>query len=340
MKKAIITGIGGQDGPYLAKHLLSKGYQVIGTDRRRSGPDSGGLDYLGIRGDVEHQYLDLLDQSNIQNMIAKHKPDEIYNLAAQSFVKVSFDQPYFTNMVNGLGVLHMLEAIRVFSPSTRLYQASTSEMFGDTTIAPQSETTRLFADSPYAASKIYAHMMVANFRKAGFVEGCSGILFNHESPLRGREFVTRKITSSIAQILSKKADVLELGNLNSKRDWGFAGDYVVAMHAMLQQDELDDFVVATGHTATVRDFVTHAFGHVGIEIDWQGEGVNETGRNSSTGEILVKVNPEFFRPSDVNLLLGDPSHAKDKLNWQAETSLASLVAMMMDHDLALEGVKI
>lgn len=338
MKKAIITGIGGQDGPYLAQHLLSQGYHVIGTDRRRSGFDNGGLDYLGIRGDVEHHYLDLLDQSNIQSLIAQHKPDEVYNLAAQSFVKVSFEQPYFTSMVNSIGVLHLLEAIRVFSPSTRLYQASTSEMYGDTTQAPQSEETPFFADSPYAASKIYSHMMVANFRNSGYVNGCSGILFNHESPLRGKEFVTRKITSVIAQILAGKADCLELGNLNSKRDWGFAGDYVKAMHAMLQQDELDDYVVATGRTTVVRDFVNYAFAHVGIEIMWEGTGIDEIGRNKATGAILVKVNPAFFRPTDVTLLLGDPSKAKAKLGWHAETSLEQLVSMMMAHDLALEGV--
>lgn len=334
MKKAIITGICGQDGPYLAQHLLNKGYQVIGADRRRSVQNLDGLRFLGIQDDVELVYSDLLDQSNIHALLRDHQPDEFYNLAAQSFVKVSFEQPYLTTMVNSIGVLHILEAIRTFSPHTRLYQASTSEMFGDTEVTPQSETTPLSADSPYAASKIYAHNMVANYRKANYVQGCSGILFNHESPLRGKEFVTRKITSTIADIVKGKAECLELGNLDSRRDWGFAGDYVKAMYLMLQQDNLEDFVVATGQTQKVRDFVEQAFRYADIDIEWQGEGVDEIGKNKADGKLLVKVNPKFFRPTDVNLLLGDPSKAKKKLGWKAETSLEQLVNMMMAYDLA------
>lgn len=333
MKTAIVTGVSGQDGAYLAKYLLGKGYRVIGADRRRSHNPRAGLNFLGIAGQVEFINFDLLDIGNIQSMIREHQPDEFYNLAAQSYVAVSFQQPLLTSQVNGIAVLNILEAIRLFSPHTKLYQASTSEMFGNVAISPQSESTPFNPRSPYGVAKLFAHEMVKNYREAYELFGVNGILFNHESPLRGEEFVTRKISITVANIKSGSAAPLELGNLDAKRDWGFAGEYVTAMWQMLQTNLPTDFVIATGETNTVRDFAHRAFAVAGFDLVWEGSGLDEVGIDSKTNTALVKVNKSFYRPAEVDVLVGDPTKAKTELDWQASVKLDELVELMVTNDL-------
>lgn len=335
VKKAIITGITGQDGAYLAKLLLEKGYKVSGTYRRSSSPNFWRLEHLGLRHhpDLDLVEFDLTDMSSALRLVDKAAPDEIYNLAAQSFVGVSFDQPLTTGEITGMGPVHLLEAIRQVKPDTRFYQASTSEMFGKVQEVPQSETTPLYPRSPYAAAKLYAHWMTINYRESYGIYGCSGILFNHESPLRGIEFVTRKITDAVARISMGRQDHLELGNLSSQRDWGYAPEYVEGMWRILQAPAPDSYVLATGRTETVRNFVTMAFKAVGRDIEWRGEGLEEEGFAPESGKTLVKVNPRFYRPAEVDLLIGNPAKAKEKLGWQAHVGLEELCRMMVEADV-------
>lgn len=335
MKNAIITGVSGQDGAYLAQLLLEKGYRVWGAYRRTSSVNFWRLEELGIE---KHENLnlveyDLTDPGAAIRLLQISGAEEVYNLAAQSFVGVSFDQPNTTAQITGVGPVHLLEAIRIVNPSIRFYQASTSEMFGKVQSIPQSEDTPFYPRSPYGVAKLYAHWMTVNYRESYGIFGCSGILFNHESPLRGLEFVTRKITDSVAKIKLGKLNTLELGNLDAKRDWGYARDYVDGMWRMLQVDEPDTYVLATGRTETVRDFVGMACNAVGIDIDWQGKGENEIGYCKSSGKELVRVNPKFYRPAEVDLLIGDPKKAKEKLNWNATTDLEELCRMMVEADL-------
>jgi GDPmannose 4,6-dehydratase len=335
MKTAIITGIGGQDGAYLAQLLLEKGYRVYGTYRRTSSVNFWRIEELGVDKHpnlhlVEH---DLTDLSSSIRLMQKVGVSEIYNLAAQSFVGVSFDQPITTAEITGVGPVNLLEAIRIVNPEIRFYQASTSEMFGLVQAVPQSETTPFYPRSPYGVAKLYAHWMTVNYRESYGIFATSGILFNHESPLRGREFVTRKITDSFAKMTLGELDVLELGNLDAKRDWGFAREYVAGMWKMLQADEPDTFVLATNRTQSVRDFVTLAGKAAGFDIEYKGQGVNEIGVDTQTGRTIVRVNPKFHRPAEVDLLIGDASKAKAKLDWEATTSLEDLCAMMVKADI-------
>ncbi len=335
MKKAFITGITGQDGAYLAEILLERGYEVYGSFRRSSSVNFWRIEELGIINDkklhlVEH---DLTDLSNTIRLIDKIKPDEIYNLAAQSFVGVSFEQPIATGEITGLGAVNLLEAIRIVDRSIKFYQASTSEMFGKVQSIPQNENTPFYPRSPYAAAKLYAHWMTVNYRESYNIFACSGILFNHESPLRGLEFVTRKITDAVSKIKLNLCDKLELGNLDAKRDWGYAREYVEGMYLMLQNDVCDTYVLATNKTQSVRDFVTLAFEIVGIEIEWRGEGIEEKGYDKKSKKVLVEVNPKFYRPAEVDLLIGDASKAKRVLGWEAKTSLKEICKMMVEADL-------
>src|SRR5471030_1225184 len=315
-KSVIITGVTGQDGAYLTQLLLEKGYKVYGTYRRTSSVNFWRLEEVGVANHenlelVEH---DLTDLSASIRLLQKAEPSEIYNLAAQSFVGVSFDQPLTTAEITGLGAVNLLEAIRIVNPKIRFYQASTSEMFGKVQQVPQTEATDFYPRSPYGVAKLYAHWITINYRESYGIFGSSGILFNHESPLRGREFVTRKITDSVAKISLGKLDVLELGNIDAKRDWGFAKEYVEGMYRMLQADEPDTYVLATNRTETVRDFVTMAFKAAGIELNWRGMGEKEEGVDSN-GKVLVRVNPKFYRPAEVEPLIGDASKAKEELGW-------------------------
>jgi len=335
MKKAIITGISGQDAAYLAELLLEKGYEVYGTYRRTASVNFWRIEELGIE---KHPHLhlveyDLTDQSNTIRMVMQIQPDEIYNLAAQSFVGVSFEQPLATAYITGLGTVHLLEAIRIVNPKIRFYQASTSEMFGEVQQIPQTEKTPFYPRSPYGVAKLYAHWMVINYRESYDIFGCSGILFNHESPLRGQEFVTRKITDSVAKIKLGKLDILELGNLDAKRDWGYAKDYIEGMYLMLQAEKPDTYVLATNRTETVRDFVAMAFKAAGIEIEFEGEKENEIAKERATGKVVLRINPKFYRPAEVDLLIGDPQKAKDELGWEAKTTLEELCKMMVEADL-------
>jgi GDPmannose 4,6-dehydratase len=335
MKSAVVTGITGQDGAYLAELLLSKGYKVYGTYRRTSSVNFWRIGELGISNDpnlhlVEH---DVTDLSASIRLLQQAEAQELYNLAAQSFVGVSFDQPITTAEITGVGPVNLLEAIRIVNPKTRFYQASTSEMFGKVQAVPQSESTHFYPRSPYGAAKLYAHWMTVNYRESYGIFGSSGILFNHESPLRGREFVTRKITDSVAKIKLGKLDCVALGNLDAKRDWGFAREYVDAMWRMLQADEPDTFVVATNRTETVRDFVRMAFKAADIDIDFSGSGESETAVDTATGNTVVRVDPRFYRPAEVDLLIGDPSKAKAKLGWEAKTTLEKLCGLMVEADL-------
>ncbi len=332
-KVALITGIRGQDGAYLAKLLLEKGYEVWGADRRSGDNSSWRLKELGIEKEIKFIYLDLLEFSNILRVIEKVKPDEVYNLAAQSFVGVSFEQPILTAEVDAIGPLRLLEAIRTVKPDTKFYQASTSEMFGKVREIPQKEDTPFYPRSPYGVAKVFAHWITVNYREAYNMFACSGILFNHESPLRGVEFVTRKITYTLARIKYGLADTLVLGNLDAKRDWGYAPEYVEAMWLMLQQPYPDDYVIATGETHTVREFVEEAAKIAGFEIEWEGEGLNEKGIDRKTGKVIVKVSKEFYRPSEVDILIGDYTKAKQKLGWQPKTKFKDLVRIMMETDL-------
>ncbi|MBN2809529.1 MAG: GDP-mannose 4,6-dehydratase [Deltaproteobacteria bacterium] len=340
MKKALITGVTGQDGAYLAEFLLEKGYEVHGVKRRSSSFNTARIDHLYRdlhEADVRFKmhYGDLTDATNLIRIIQEVQPDEIYNLAAQSHVQVSFETPEYTANSDALGTLRLLEAIRILGleKKTRFYQASTSEMFGLVQETPQRETTPFYPRSPYGAAKVYAYWITVNYREAYGMFSCNGILFNHESPLRGETFVTRKITRAVARIKLGFQKKLYLGNLSAKRDWGHAADYVKAMWLMLQQDQPEDFVIATGQTRTVREFVENAFAEIGVEIGWRGEGLAEVGYDRRDGAIRVEIDPRYFRPTEVDLLLGDPTKAREKLGWQAETSFAEMVKTMVAADL-------
>lgn len=333
--KAIITGITGQDGAYLAELLLEKGYTVYGTFRRTSSVNFWRIEELGIDKNPNLHLVeyDLTDLSSSIRLLQNTGATEVYNLAAQSFVGVSFEQPLTTLDITGAGAVNLLEAIRIVNPKIRFYQASTSEMFGQVQAIPQLETTPFYPRSPYGVAKLYAHWMTINYRESYGIFGCSGILFNHESPLRGREFVTRKITDSVAKIKLGQLDVLELGNIDAKRDWGFAKEYVEGMWRMLQADEPDVFVLATNRTETVRDFVTLAFKAADIELQWKGTGEQEEAIDAATGKVVMRVNPKFYRPAEVDLLIGNPHKAKEVLGWEPKTSLEQLCQMMVEADL-------
>jgi len=335
LKRALITGITGQDGAYLAQLLLEKGYHVTGTFRRSSSVNFWRIAELGIENHPNLSLVeyDLTDLSSSIRLMETSRPDEVYNLAAQSFVGVSFEQPVTTASITGLGAVNLLEAIRIVHPKARFYQASTSEMFGKVQAVPQVESTPFYPRSPYGVAKLYAHWMTVNYRESYGIFGSSGILFNHESPLRGREFVTRKITDSVAKIVLNKLDVLELGNLDAKRDWGYAREYVEGMWRMLQAEQPGTYVLATNRTETVRDFVTMAFRGAGIDVEWKGQAEEETGHCGRTGKLLVRVSPKFYRPAEVDLLIGDPAKAQRELGWQAHTTLEQLCQMMVDADL-------
>lgn len=334
-KTAIVTGISGQDGAYLAENLLSRGYQVFGTYRRTSSVNFWRIEELGI-GDHPGLRLveyDLTDMGSAIRLIESSEATEIYNLAAQSFVGVSFDQPITTGQITGLGAAYLLEAIRTVNRSIRFYQASTSEMFGKVQAVPQTEDTPFYPRSPYGVAKLYAHWLTVNYRESFGIFGVSGILFNHESPLRGREFVTRKITDTVAKIVLGKAEVLELGNLDAKRDWGYAMDYVDGMRLMLQREVPDTYVLATGRAESVRSFVELAFRHVDIAIEWSGREDAEVGVDAKSGKTLVRVNRHFYRPAEVELLIGDPAKARRDLGWTPQVGLEQLTALMIDADL-------
>lgn len=338
MKRALITGITGQDGSYLTELLLEKGYEVYGIWRRKAQVNYGNIEHL--KDKVNLIYADMTDLASLVEAVKKSQPDEVYNLAAQSFVATSWDTPIGTAEIDGVGVLNILEAIRIAKPDARFYQASTSEMFGLVQEIPQKETTPFYPRSPYGVAKLYGHWITKNYRESYNMYACSGILFNHESERRGEEFVTRKITMAVAKIKNGMQDVLELGNMDAKRDWGHSRDYVKAMWLMLQQEKPDDYVVATGETHTVREFVTLAFEAAGMEIEWHGEGVNEYGVLKGTDKVVVKVNPKFFRPAEVELLIGDPSKAEAKLGWKRNIDYKELARVMVQNDLKLiEGDK-
>ena len=339
-KTALITGVTGQDGAYLSELLLEKGYTVHGIKRRSSSFNTGRIEHLYQDPHEKDQrfvlhYGDMTDSTNLIRIIQQTQPDEIYNLAAQSHVAVSFETPEYTGNADAVGTLRMLEAIRILGmeKKTRFYQASTSELYGKVQEVPQSETTPFYPRSPYAAAKLYAYWIVVNYREAYGMHASNGILFNHESPLRGETFVTRKITRAVAAISQGFQDKLYLGNLDAKRDWGHAREYVRGMWLMMQQDEPDDYVLATGETTMVRDFVTHAFKQVGIDIAWSGHGVDEKGTDTATGKVLVEVDPRYFRPTEVELLLGDPTKAKEKLGWVHDTKWEALCAEMVAADM-------
>lgn len=341
-KVALLTGVTGQDGAYLAEFLLNKGYTVHGMHRRSSLSNTGRIDHLLQDPHYKDSkfflhYGDLTDSANVIRLIKNIEPDEIYNLGAQSHVQVSFETPEYTANSDGLGVLRILEAIRILGleEKSKFYQASTSELFGKVREVPQKETTPFYPRSPYSIAKLYAYWIAINYREAYNMFACNGILFNHESPLRGETFVTRKITIAVSSITKGLQDKLYLGNLNAKRDWGFAGDYVEAMWLMLQQDEPDDYVVATGETHSVREFTELAFKEAGINLEWENEGVNEIGRDVDSGKVLVEVDPAFYRPTEVDLLIGDSSKAREKLGWKTKVSFEELVRMMVKSDLGI-----
>ncbi|HHW48207.1 MAG TPA: GDP-mannose 4,6-dehydratase [Clostridiaceae bacterium] len=339
MNKALITGITGQDGSYLAEFLLEKGYEVHGLIRRSSTDNTERICHLlDEPKKVTLHYGDMTDAGSLCRLLYRIEPTEVYNLAAQSHVKVSFDIPKFTSDVNALGTLMLLDSIREVNPDIKFYQASSSELFGKVREIPQNENTPFYPRSPYAVSKLYAYWITVNYRESYNLFACNGILFNHESPRRGKNFVTRKITTGIADILTGKSECIYLGNLEAKRDWGYAGDYVEAMWLILQQDKPDDYVVATGETHTVREFCELAFRYAGINLVWTGEGLNEKGVDKETGRELVRVSKEFFRPAEVDLLLGDPTKAKNKLGWKPRVTFEELVAMMVKSDLQAAGI--
>lgn len=335
MKTAIITGITGQDGAYLAELLLDKGYVVYGTYRRTSSVNFWRIEELGVANHANLHLVeyDLTDLSASIRLLQSTGATEVYNLAAQSFVGVSFEQPITTAEITGIGPLNLLEAIRIVNPAIRFYQASTSEMFGKVQAVPQVETTPFWPRSPYGVAKLYAHWITVNYRESYGIFGSSGVLFNHESPLRGREFVTRKITDSVAKIKLGKLDCLELGNLDAKRDWGFAKEYVEGMWRMLQADQPDTYVLATNRTETVRDFVAMAFKGAGIAVEFRGEAEGETAVDTATGRTVMRINPQYYRPAEVELLIGDPAKAKADLGWEPKTTLEQLCQMMVEADL-------
>lgn len=334
-KTAIITGITGQDGAYLAELLLEKDYKVYGTYRRTSSVNFWRIEELGIEKNPNLHLVeyDLTDLSASIRLLQTTGATEVYNLAAQSFVGVSFEQPLTTAEITGIGAVNLLEAIRIVNPKVRFYQASTSEMFGKVQAIPQIESTPFYPRSPYGVAKLYAHWMTVNYRESYGIFGSSGILFNHESPLRGREFVTRKITDSVAKIKLGQLDCMELGNLDAKRDWGFAKEYVEGMWRMLQADEPDTFVLATNRTETVRDFVRMAFKGAGIEVEFKGQAEGETAVDTATGKTVMRINPRFYRPAEVELLIGNPERAKTKLGWAPTTTLEQLCQMMVEADI-------
>ena len=334
MKKAFITGITGQDGSYLAKLLLEKGYKVFGGLRRNSQDELHRLKLIGIQSHVELIDYEATDNLRVFEIINKHRFDEIYNLAAQSFVGSSWDTSVYTSNVNGLAVLYLLEAIKRFSADTKFYQASTSEMFGKIMEPIQNEQTPFYPRSPYGVAKLYSHWMTLNYRESFNLNVCSGILFNHESPLRGLEFVTKKITSQLCEIKMGVRNKLSLGNLSAERDWGYAKDYVEAMWLMLQENSMEDFVIATGKKTSVRDFVKFAAEAADIEIIWEGKGVDEKGYEKTSGKVIVEVDPQFFRPAEVEILCGDASKAKKKLGWEAKTDVKTLAKIMVEFDLS------
>ena len=342
MKRALITGVTGQDGAYLSEFLLKKGYEVHGIKRRSSSFNTQRIDHLYQDPHVENKrfilhYGDLTDTSNLIRIIQQVKPDEIYNLGAQSHVQVSFEVPEYTADSDGIGTLRLLEAIRILGmeKQVRFYQASSSELFGKVQEIPQKETTPFYPRSPYAAAKLYAYWITVNYRESYGMYACNGILFNHESPLRGETFVTRKVTRAASRISLGLQDKLFMGNIDAKRDWGFAGDYVELMWLMLQQNKPEDYVMATGVTTSVRDFITMAFKEAGIDLAWNGKGVEEKGINQANGKVLVEIDPRYFRPAEVDLLIGDPSKAKEKLGWQPKVKLPELVKMMVEYDIEL-----
>lgn len=334
-KRAVVTGITGQDGAYLAELLLAKGYTVYGTYRRTSSVNFWRIESLGIQDhpDLHLVEYDLTDLGSSLTLIRDAEPHEVYNLAAQSFVGVSFNQPEATAQITGMGALHLLEAIRLTDRKIKFYQASTSEMFGNVQAIPQKEDTPFYPRSPYGVAKLFAHWMTMNYRESYGIFGCSGILFNHESPLRGREFVTRKVTDAVAKIKLGKLDVLALGNLDAKRDWGYAKEYVDGMWRMLQAEKPDNYVLATNRTETVREFVDMAFRAAGYELRFEGTAQDEVAIDNRTGKVLVKINQKFYRPAEVELLIGDASHAREKLDWEPRTKLEQLCTMMVEADL-------
>ena len=338
MKKALITGITGQDGSYLAELLLGKGYEVHGIIRRASTFNTQRIDHIyqdpheeNIR--LKLHYGDMTDSSNLSRLVEKINPDEIYNLAAQSHVGTSFEIPEYTTDVDAMGTLRLLDAIKESEVECKFYQASTSELYGEVQEIPQTEETPFYPRSPYAVAKLYAYWIVKNYREAYDLFAVNGILFNHESSRRGKRFVTRKITRAVARITKGKQDKLYLGNMNAKRDWGYAKDYVKMMWLMLQHDTPEDFVIATGETHTVREFVEAAFSHVDVDIEWQGEGVEEKGIDKATGKVLVEVDPKYFRPTEVDMLIGDPAKAKEELGWEPEVKFKELVQLMVQSDV-------
>ena len=333
MKRALITGITGQDGSYLAELLLEKGYEVYGLIRRKSTDLYGNVEHL--KNDIKFIYGDMTDIVSLMNAVTISMPDEIYNLAAQSFVAVSFDQPITTTNINAIGVVNLLEVIRTIKPDAKLYQASTSEMFGKVIVTPQNESTTFNPCSPYGVAKLYAHHMLVNYRNIYNLYACSGILFNHESERRGIEFVSRKITDGVAKIALHKQEYIELGNMDTMRDWGHAKDYVNAMWLMLQNEQPDDYVIATGTQHTVREFVITAFKVAGIDISFSGSGLEEVGINTKTNEIVLKINPKFYRPLEVDTLCGDSSKAKETLKWNTDISFSDLVEKMVKSDMLL-----
>ncbi len=338
MKKALITGVTGQDGSYLAELLLEKGYEVYGIMRRKSVVDYGNVEH--IKDKIHFIYADMTDLVSLVNAMKISQADEVYNLAAQSFVGTSWEQPLATADIDAIGVTNMLEAIRMVKPEAHFYQAATSEMFGLVQEMPQTEKTPFYPRSPYGVAKLYGYWITKNYRESFDMFACSGILFNHESERRGKEFVTRKITYAVARIKQGVQDCLELGNMDAKRDWGHAKDYVHAMWMLLQNDKPDDYVIATNETRTVREFVETAFKHVDMEIEWEGEGVNEVGKDKATGKVVVKVNPEFFRPAEVEVLLGNPAKAEAELGWKRDISFAELVERMVKNDMEIVAKEI
>lgn len=338
MNRALITGVTGQDGSYLAELLLKKGYEVYGLIRRKSVVDYGNVEH--IKDKIHFIYADMTDMVSLINAMRVSQADEIYNLAAQSFVGTSWEQPIATAEIDAIGVTNLLEAIRTVKPNSRFYQASTSEMFGKVQEMPQTELTPFYPRSPYGVAKVYGHWITKNYRESYDMYACSGILFNHESERRGLEFVTRKITDAVARIKYGVQNHVELGSLDAKRDWGHSKDYVNAMWLMLQQEQADDYVIATNETRTVREFVETAFSHVGIDVEWKGTGIEEIGVDKSTGKMIVSVNPQFFRPAEVEVLLGNPYKAETKLGWKREISFSELVKRMVDNDVALVATEL
>tara|TARA_Y100000996_G_C22497075_1_gene632787 strand:- start:223 stop:1242 length:1020 start_codon:yes stop_codon:yes gene_type:complete len=331
-KTALITGVSGQDGAYLSRLLLEKGYRVIGGERRSASGTLWRLNELNIEKDIEITDFELSEFTNIYRTIEKYNPDEIYNLAAQSFVAASFEMPIMTSDITGVGVSRLLEAIRQINPKIKFYQASSSEMFGKVAESPQNENTPFYPRSPYGIAKLFGHWMTINYKEAYDIFACSGILFNHESPLRGEQFVTRKITIGLSKIKLGLQDHLELGNLDSKRDWGYAGDYVEAMFLMLQHNKPDNYVISTGETYSVRDFINASCNELDINIIWEGEGLNEVAINKDTGKVIIKINPKYYRPTEVDLLLGDAAKARQILNWKPKTNFKNLVSKMIKYD--------